>query len=1087
MTGALHCFRPHQSRPQDLEAVLVGREPLLGEVLRRLGRWDPGSTRQHYLFIGPRGIGKTHLLCVIRHRILHDAALSVKWQPILLPEETYRVTGVADLVIEVLRFLHAETEDALIEQVLRDIEFEDDGARVIDRALDALRQYHRTSNKGIVLIIENLDRLLEGQIRQKSEIHLLRKILLEEEWLTLLCSSPTYLNAVADPDQPLFEFFHVKPLGELSQEEQREMFHKLAAWRGNEVFARYLDQYQSRLRALYHFTGGNPRLSVMLYELVGDHDISGVQTELSLLLDQITPFYQSRMKDVGEQAGKVLEAMALLPEGCTPTELARHARLEPATLRAQLARLEGAGYVRRGTRQKKQTTYMIPERLFRIWHQMNHSREAKGRVQYLLEFFTHWYATKGERDHAWEDLTREFEKGISGHDRERAHNSTELLEYLVEISDLDEKSSRKLDLLIHKAKHYPQELFEAAQARRAASEGQTKPGQAWDVDWQPFLPPDLPMKPGWSRAFRVLVKGLRHEASHVRGSAATALGELGSTEAVPHLLEALRDEAPDVRGSAATALGRIGSAESVPQLLEALRDQHAVVRGSAATALGRIGSAEAVPQLLEALRDQDRITRASAATALGRIGSAESVQQLLEALRNQDPNVRGSAATALGRIGSAESVPQLLDALRDQDSIVRGSAVKALGRTASPEAVRKLLEGLRDQDPFVRGAVAKALGRTGSGAAVPGLLDGLGDEDPRVRAGVATALGRIGSAAAVPRLLEALRDPERMVRGRTVTALGRIGSAAAVPQLLEALQDQDPIARASAATALGKMGSAAAVPQLLEALRDQDPIARANAATALGRIGSAAAVPQLIEALRDQYPGVRGSAATALGRIGSAESLRQLLEALRDEDPIVRGSAATALGRIGSLQGVPQLLEAMRDMAPNVRGSAAKALGRMGLPEAVPPLVEALRDKDAVVRVTVAAALGLISMARPVAEMDQVLEALLRDWRERSTGTKWRIVHSVLRSAFEFGDLDKVSRMLDFLFARLEDARRYCKPHLLAMEYLRNNRDAAILERQHPEMRDAIGLLIDVYDRNQGRALSTADQTVGHALRNGGG
>jgi len=857
MEATVHCFRPQQSRPRDLEAILVAREPLLGEVLRRLGKWEPGATRQHYLFIGPRGIGKTHLLCLIRHRILQDAGLSAKWQPILLPEETYRVTGIADLLIEVLKYMHAETQDALIEQVLREIEFDDDEARIIDRSLDAFRQYHRTSHKGILLMIENLDRLLEGQIRQKSEIHLLRKILLEEEWLTLHCSSPTYLNAVVDPDQPLFEFFHLKPLGELNQEEQREMFHKLAALRRNEAVARYLDRYQSRLRALYHFTGGNPRLTVMLYELVGDHDISNVQTELSLLLDQITPFYQGRMKDVGEQAGKVLEAMALLPEGCTPTELARHARLEPGTLRAQLARLEGAGYVRRGIRQKKQTTYMIPERLFRIWHQMNHSRAAKGRLQYLLEFFTHWYATEEERDQAWKELTGEFQQGLSEEDQERADNSTKLLEYLVEISDLDEKSSRKLDLLIHKARHYPKELIEATLARRGVLERQMNSGRVWEEDRQSYSLADVPMRSDWPRAFRVLLQGLRHENRSVRGSAAAAMGELGLTEAVPHLLEALRDPDP-------------------------------MVRGSAATALGRTGSLEAVPQLLEALRDRDPINRASAATALGKVGSLQAVPQLLEALRDMAPTVRGSAATALGEIGSTEAVSQLLKALRDEDTIVRGS--------------------------------------------------------------VATALGKVGSIQGVP----------------------------------------------------------------------------------------------------------------------------PLLEAMRDRAPTVRGSAATALGRIGSPEAVPRLLEALRDLDPIVRGSAAKALGRTALQDAVPHLVKALRDHYPIVRATAAAALGRISMARPIAEMDQVLEALLRDWLERSTDANWRIVHSVLRSAFEFGDLDKVSRMLDLLVGRLELARRYCEPHLLALQYLRAKRDASILERQHPEMRDAIGLLVEVYDRSQGRAPPAA-------------
>jgi DNA-binding MarR family transcriptional regulator len=247
-------------------------------------------------------------------------------------------------------------------------------------------------------MVENVNRVLERQMRHKSEIHLLRKILIEEDWIMTICTSPTYLNAVTQPEQPLFEFFDVKLLAELTPEQQEQMLQKLAALEGNVAFENDLAKYRSQLRALYHFTGGNPRLTIMLYDLVANQSITDVKTELDLLLNQLTPFYQDRMKEVAEQEGKILETMALLPEGCTPTELAKEARMPGEHVRALLTRLEKAGYIRREERRRKRTIYIIPERFFRIWHQMNHSRAARGRVQYLLEFFASWYATNEERE-----------------------------------------------------------------------------------------------------------------------------------------------------------------------------------------------------------------------------------------------------------------------------------------------------------------------------------------------------------------------------------------------------------------------------------------------------------------------------------------------------------------------------------------------------------------------------------------------------------------------------------------------------------------------------------------------------------------
>ena len=96
-------YRPQRTSPETLEAILVARENLLQKILGQLSQWMPGASRQHYLLIGPRGIGKTHILGLVAHRISTQPELQKMWCPITFPEESYGITRISDLFIKALR------------------------------------------------------------------------------------------------------------------------------------------------------------------------------------------------------------------------------------------------------------------------------------------------------------------------------------------------------------------------------------------------------------------------------------------------------------------------------------------------------------------------------------------------------------------------------------------------------------------------------------------------------------------------------------------------------------------------------------------------------------------------------------------------------------------------------------------------------------------------------------------------------------------------------------------------------------------------------------------------------------------------
>jgi DNA-binding MarR family transcriptional regulator len=773
----IHIYRPQRTFPEDLEVILVGREPLLQEVLGRLQHWTPGASRQHYLLIGPRGIGKTCLLVLIEHRIRRSETLRKKWAPVLFAEDAYKITSVADLLLEALHILAEQTVDPELSRVYERLRFDGQESRVVDLSLDAFRRFHHMSKQGVLLMVENVDRILEKQMRRPSEVHLLRKILTEEGWLLTVCTSPTYLDAVTRAEEPFFEFFQVKLLAELTQEEQELMLRKKAALEGNTGFEAYLEKYRSRIQALYHFTGGNPRLAVMLYDVVANHNITDVATELDLLLDQLTPFYQHRMSDLAEQERKVLETMALLPEGCTPTELAKHSRIPAKITRAHLTRLERAGYVRREERRRKRTVYIIPERFFRIWHQMNNSRAARGRIQYLLEFFTSWYATRWERDQVWKELTAKFEQGLDASDADRINELDEYMGYIMDLSRGRERWEREFDRLRSLAQvELPEAILSALELlddRYGA-----------DADYLRykgyFLAKDLGMHEAALEAFHAASLLNKADLENLFNYAYT-LDRTGRQE-----------EASEMYWQVARLLtkrkGKKGVQEVEALLLEILREGRGKALRMAAWLLGRTGSASIASRIAGVLSvSANAASRLHCATALGLLGAEEEVPTLLKCLRDKTPKVRGSAATALGRIGAPQAVDALLHCLQDTDPFNRGSAATALGRIGAPQAVDALIRCLQDPDPAVRGGAASALGRIGASQAVDALIHCLQDLDPANRGSAATALGRIGVARAVEPLTRLLQDFDFGVRRSAEIALTHLASEHSDPSLVQVI------------------------------------------------------------------------------------------------------------------------------------------------------------------------------------------------------------------------------------------------------------------------------------------------------------
>ena len=117
--------------------------------------------------------------------------------------------------------------------------------------------------------------------------------------------------------------------------------------------------------------------------------------------------------------------------------------------------------------------------------------------------------------------------------------------------------------------------------------------------------------------------------------------------------------------------------EALGPLIEALSSRKKQIRLNAATLLGAINDSKAIPALIDTLKDNNKLVRREASTALSRMGEP-AVDPLIETLNDEDWKVRGAAAWALGNLGDEKAIPELEKLLDDESGFVKQGAQSAI-------------------------------------------------------------------------------------------------------------------------------------------------------------------------------------------------------------------------------------------------------------------------------------------------------------------------------------------------------------------------------------------------------------------------
>jgi DNA-binding MarR family transcriptional regulator len=371
-------FNPREATTAALADTLVGRDGALRTLVDGIDADRAGPTRRHWLVVGPRGVGKSHLTELVSRRLAERG-----WRVARLPEEHYRAHSVGRLAEEILAACGGGRPFASV----RDDEV------LFERAAAEIRRV--SAERPLVVVLENLQMLLERRVRATRDHARLRAWLQHDPPFVLLASTPSHLDALSDHARPFFDYFQTLTLADLDQDAVVELVRRRAVREldpDDPLRADFLVEVARRVRAIHHLTGGNPRLALLLYAGLSGGGVGTAADLLTRLLDEVTPTYRARLQEVSPQQELLLVELALSPVNITPAELGHRCRLPTNQVTAHLTKLRDEGMVSTGDRVDGRRRYVeVPERLFRLWIQIR-ERPGDPLPGYLAEFFERWYA-----------------------------------------------------------------------------------------------------------------------------------------------------------------------------------------------------------------------------------------------------------------------------------------------------------------------------------------------------------------------------------------------------------------------------------------------------------------------------------------------------------------------------------------------------------------------------------------------------------------------------------------------------------------------------------------------------------------------
>jgi len=343
--------------------------------------------------IGPRGIGKTHLVSLVYKRLTTITGFRNNNRVAFLREDEWGVTSYVDLILRIAESFFADAGELDFKTILR---------TKIGSATTPCKEhaeelvFEALGGRSGLLIIENLGRIFDSL--QEEGQQKLRSLLQNCGNISILATTPSLFSAVSRQTSPFYGFFQLTYLKPLSVDDAVLFIQKLCAIAGEDRTVGFITTPvgRARIRAVQHIAGGNHRIFVLFYDFLRQTDSESILEPLLKTIDSLTPYYQEQMARLSPQQQKIVGFLCQQRVPVTVKTIAAACFITQQTAASQLKQIRDFKYVR-VSRTGRESYYELAEPLLRICVEAKTYRE--GPLKVLVEFLRFWFSPEELQEH----------------------------------------------------------------------------------------------------------------------------------------------------------------------------------------------------------------------------------------------------------------------------------------------------------------------------------------------------------------------------------------------------------------------------------------------------------------------------------------------------------------------------------------------------------------------------------------------------------------------------------------------------------------------------------------------------------------
>jgi len=413
-------FNPQLMPKEELYGTFIGREGLLEDILKQIKDQTHKPSIQHFILIGPRGIGKTNLMQMIKYRIQDDAQMKENWFPVVFSEEDFEIYGIRSFFEKIIDLVfESRPSESLLSEFNQIKSLEDDKV-AIEKNIEMIEALSGKFKKQFIVFVDNLDSLLMEQLPDGLAVKKLRKFLTTSNSILLFGGAVKVFDEILSYDKPLFSHFAPIELSPLKDGTIEALIKARADYEDNKDIVNDFGKYRPKIKAISDLTGGNPRLILILYDIINEKEFDTAVEILIGILDDLTTYYQDILKNLPPKERKVLDTILRSDIKLTSTNLSSSLRWRQNEISSLLKRLKERQILEGKKASKgREVYYETTDRVFRIFYQMRYLSRQRKRLGFIIDFLQKWYSTEELREKIGEYKSL-YEKCLSEDSLEKA-------------------------------------------------------------------------------------------------------------------------------------------------------------------------------------------------------------------------------------------------------------------------------------------------------------------------------------------------------------------------------------------------------------------------------------------------------------------------------------------------------------------------------------------------------------------------------------------------------------------------------------------------------------------------------------------